>query len=128
DQFPIERTYSEWSASLFAQGPVELGGRFGGTRTAVSSCQDCHMPRTEGRLCLPMFNPPHRAVIAQHNFNGANSWVLRAVHFLYPREEGYETGLRDASVEDAVARNAEMMALASDLELTQPSWSALNAR
>ncbi|MFN0132254.1 MAG: hypothetical protein ACKVW3_06955, partial [Phycisphaerales bacterium] len=47
--FPIERTYGEWSKSLFAQGPVDVGGRFGGILPAVSSCQDCHMPPTEGR-------------------------------------------------------------------------------
>ncbi|RMF82468.1 MAG: hypothetical protein D6744_06050, partial [Planctomycetota bacterium] len=48
DQFPIERTFSEWAASAFAQGPIDMGGRFGGNQPAVSTCQDCHMPATGG--------------------------------------------------------------------------------
>ena len=48
DQFPLERTFTEWSLSSFAAGPIQMGGRFGGNKTAVSSCQDCHMPDTDG--------------------------------------------------------------------------------
>src|SRR5262245_33122081 len=44
DMFPLERTYSEWSRSAFALAPIDMGGRFGGNKSAVSTCQDCHMP------------------------------------------------------------------------------------
>ncbi|MBX3357540.1 MAG: hypothetical protein KF745_03845 [Phycisphaeraceae bacterium] len=124
DMFPVERTYSEWSQSLFAQGPVNTGvypsngaqPRFGGSiGPAVSSCQDCHMPRTSGQVCLPGFGPPERPVIGQHNFNGANSWVLRAINYLYPPSE---TNLTPQRVDEAIARNIDMLQRASDLELS----------
>jgi hypothetical protein len=115
-QFPEQRTFSEWTASLFAQGPIDLGGRFGGNRSAggggVSSCQDCHMPTTTGQGCA--FNPPVREDLPQHDFNGANTWVLRAINQLYYQSD---TGLSDESLEAAVARNEEMLRRASDLEL-----------
>lgn len=74
------------------------------------------MPKTDGNVCVPFFGAPHRTNIAQHDFNGANSWVLRAVHATYPE---YETGLSDTAVEAAVARNEDMLRRASDMELTQ---------
>jgi hypothetical protein len=111
-QFPEQRTYSEWSQSLFAQGPVNLGGRFGGNQPAVSSCQDCHLPTITGQGCA--FNPPVRDNLPQHNFNGGNTWVLRAINQLYFQSE---SGLSDAAVDASVARAQDMLQKASDLEL-----------
>jgi len=111
-QFPEQRTYSEWKTSLFAMGPVELEGRFGGNITAVSSCQDCHMPKTTGQGCA--FNPPVRENLPQHDFAGSNTWVLRAVNHLYDQSE---TGLTDESVDASVERTHDMLAKASDMEL-----------
>jgi len=111
-QFPMERTYSEWSRSEFAAGPVNVNGRFGGNLAAVSSCQDCHMPPTEGRSCgFGEFRPNLR----QHHFNGGNTWVLRAVRELYPDSE---TFLNADTVDDSIARAEEMLRLASDMELS----------
>ncbi|MGE3106825.1 MAG: hypothetical protein AB7G11_13850 [Phycisphaerales bacterium] len=121
-QFPEQRTYSEWLGSLFAAGPVNMNGRFGGNRTAVSSCQDCHMPTTTGQGCS--FNPPVRNDLPQHDFNGANTWVLRAVNALV--DQG-ETGLTDESVDASIARNIDMLQRASDMELTAQSGT-LNVR
>jgi len=116
DEFPIERTFSEWSASAFAAGPVDVGGRFGGTLPAVSACQDCHMPATEGRLCAPGLPAPTRTDVPQHDFNGSNTWVLNAVRSLYPDSE---TGLDDAIASASNARVLSMLERASDLELRQ---------
>jgi len=114
-QFPEQRTYSEWAQSLFAQGPVNLGGRFGGTSgPLVSTCQDCHMPTIEGQGCA--LDPPTRPQLPQHNFNGANSWVLRAVRSLFPDSE---TGLTEDAVIASTARNLAMMAAASDLAVSR---------
>jgi len=112
-QFPEQRTYSEWKVSMFAQGPVELNGRFGGNQTAVSSCQDCHMPTTTGHGCS--FDAPLRQDLPQHDFAGANTWVLRAVNELYFESE---TGLTPESVDASIARNESMLARASDMELS----------
>jgi hypothetical protein len=120
--YPEQRTYSEWAASLFAQGPVELGGRFGGNITAVSSCQDCHMPKTTGGGCA--FNPPERSDLPVHGFAGSNTWVLRAINALNPQSD---TLLSDDVVNVSVARNFEMLAAASDTEVTA-AGDLLNVR
>jgi hypothetical protein len=113
DEFPVERTYSEWSRSAFAAGPIDMGGRFGGNRTAVSSCEDCHMPATTGQACA--LDPPVRDGDPQHNFNGGNTWVLRAVRNLYPDDQ---TRLTDQLVDDSIARATDMLQRASDMELS----------
>ncbi|MGE3107708.1 MAG: GC-type dockerin domain-anchored protein [Phycisphaerales bacterium] len=74
DLFPLERTFSEWRLSAFASGGVDLGGRFGGSGvTVVSSCQDCHMPRTSAQTC---FFGPERPDARRHDFAGASAQVL----------------------------------------------------
>jgi len=114
-QFPEQRTFSEWSKSMFAQGPVDLAGRFGGARgPAVSSCQDCHMPRFEdGQACG--VNPPIRDV-PMHHFAGANSWVMNAIAGLYPSNM---SGVTEEEAAASVELNEEMLRAASDLELSK---------
>ncbi len=112
DQFPVERTYSEWSASAFGAGPVDVGGRFGGNLTAVSTCQDCHMPPTTGYGCRV---GELRTNLPTHYFNGGNTWVVKAVRNLYPDSE---TLLTDASVSDSITRAYDMLDKASDMQLS----------
>lgn len=114
NQFPIERTYSEWANSLFALGPVDMQGRFGGNSPLVSTCQDCHMPKTQGYGANPANGATLRADLPQHFFNGANTWVLRAVNALYPSTETYMT---PGGIDNSVQRAAGMLAAASDLQL-----------
>jgi len=120
EEFPIERTFSEWTASQFAQGPIEMNARFGGNKTAYSTCQDCHMPDTDGVACQPVLGPTFRHDLPQHNFNGVNSWVLRAVRALYP---DFETGLTQQSVDAAAARTQEMQRDALDVQ----AWESLGS-
>ena len=112
DEFPIERTYSEWSRSAFAQAPIDMGGRFGGNTTAVGTCQDCHVPTTSGTACNPGLNGAYRDDLPLHDFNGSNSWVLDAVRSLY---SDLRTGLNDASVAAHDERNRQMLHNAADL-------------
>jgi hypothetical protein len=113
DEFPVERTYSEWSQSDFGRGPVNMGGRFGGNQLEVSTCQDCHMSSITGEGCA--LSPPQREDLPQHNFNGGNTWVLRAVRSLYPDDQ---TALTAQKVDDSIERAAEMLRRASDLQLS----------
>lgn len=115
DMLGEQRTYTEWLLSDFAQGPVEMNGRFGGNITAVSSCQDCHMPKTVGTGCDPNFEPPIRSDLPQHHFLGANTWVLRAVRSLY---DDSATNLSEESVEASLARTKTNLENASDLEVS----------
>ena len=113
--FPVERTYSEWLASEFARGPVEMGGRFGGNLTAVSSCQDCHMPDTTGRGCNRNSRPV-RDDMPTHFFLGGSTWALDAIRGLYPDSE---TGLNDSNVALAHQRTLAFMGAAADLDANQ---------
>lgn len=121
DMFPIERTYSEWLASEFSQGPIDMGGRFGGVNPLVSTCQDCHMPDAEGVGCI--FGEL-RDDLPLHQFNGGNTWLLNAVRELFPDTE---TGLDENSVNLSIARTIAMLQNASDVELTQ-NGSTLSVR
>jgi hypothetical protein len=120
EEFPVERTFSEWKASAYAKAEINTvdaqypGGRFGGAEHRVSTCQDCHMPKTTGTACQPVFGAPIRPDLPLHDFNGVNSWVLDAVRSLYPDSE---TGLSTQSVAAAHARNDAMQARASDLRV-----------
>ncbi len=122
DQFPEQRTYSEWSQSLFASGPVQLGGRFGGNILAYSSCQDCHMQPDTGEGCA--LEPPTRPNLPVHNFNGANTWVLKGIRMLY---DDAETEMDVDGVNESVGRAVTMLQAASDLQLSQ-DHSAINVR
>lgn len=123
DEFPLERTYTEWALSSFGAGPVEMGGRFGGNKSAVSSCQDCHMPDTDGGACQDFLGPQFRTDLPQHAFLGANSWVPRAVYaldtslLLYPAT--HINGQAQHVFEDVIARNKAFLRAASDLVLSK---------
>lgn len=130
-QYPEQRTFSEWSKSLFGQGAVDLAGRFGGLNgPAVSTCQDCHMPGISGQGCAlePPVRPnpldPSSLPLPQHNFSGANSWVIRAIRSIYFDSE---TGMTETGVDEAIARNVAMLQAASDLEVSKVA-SNVNVR
>lgn len=80
DMFPLERTYSEWSNSMYASTGVHANGVFGGNHPTgvMNSCQDCHMPDANAYGCgfddpeEPFFARPD---IPSHDFNGGNAWV-----------------------------------------------------
>lgn len=119
-QFPLERTYTEWRLSSFAAGGVEMGGRFGGQASVVSSCQDCHMPVTEGQAC---FFGPVRGRLRMHDFTGAAVQVLDMIAL---------GGLRDSGVDqDALRRGRDrslsMLQRAATVEAEQ-SRGALRVR
>lgn len=114
DEFPIERTYTEWKHSVYGKAEIDVDGRFGGNKTTVSSCQDCHLPDATGTACKPGVGGTQRDDMPLHDFNGANSWILNAVRALYPDEE---SGLTDEIVSAALGRVQSMMERAADMEL-----------
>ncbi len=83
DMFPEQRTFGEWANSAYAQGAgIDTGGRFGGNMPVVSSCQDCHMPDTNGRGCnFP--NYEFRNDLAYHSWAGANLFALDMMLEMY---------------------------------------------
>lgn len=114
-QFPLERTFSEWRLSSFANGGVDMGGRFGGFEGGqVSTCQDCHMPRrVPGQAC---FYGPEREGLRKHEFAGAAAQVLDIIA---------EYTLNDGEVDQAAlsrgrAAAVSMLERAATLELSAP--------
>lgn len=114
DMFPVERTFGEWSQSVFAVTEIDSQGRFGGEKTQVASCQDCHMPDANATACLPGLGEV-RPDMPLHTFEGVNTWVIRAVRALYP---DFETGLDQQKVDAVIARNVAFLQKSADLSAT----------
>ncbi|MAF65687.1 MAG: hypothetical protein CMJ84_08525 [Planctomycetes bacterium] len=114
DEFPIERPFSEWAESDFAERPIELRNRYGGNASAYATCQDCHMPATTGEACAPGLGGELRDDLPQHDFNGGNTWVLNAIRSLYPDAE---TGMTPEGAADALVRTQAMLSAGLDLEV-----------
>ena len=120
--FPLERTYTEWKLSAFADGGVDMGGRFGGEGGGVvSSCQDCHMPVRAGQACR--FGP-ERSDLRSHDFAGASSWVLDIIGRYYIDDPAVD---QDALAVGMAAAD-DMLARAASLDLLQDAGGVLRAR
>lgn len=112
-QFPLERTYTEWKLSAFANGGVNMGGRFGGVGgPMVSTCQDCHMPRAAARAC---FIGPDRSDVAVHDFAGASSWVLEIIGLHYQNDPDVD----QAALAAGRAKAIDMVQRAASLRVEQ---------
>lgn len=112
-QFPLERTYTEWKLSQFANGGVDMGGRFGGQGvTTVSSCQDCHMPKTTAQGC---FFGPTRTDLSRHDFAGASSWVLDIIALNYADDPNVNL----AALAAGSAKAVDMVQRSATIEVNQ---------
>jgi hypothetical protein len=119
--FPIERTYSEWKMSTFATTGVDMGGRFGGNKQVVSTCQDCHMQDVTGVGCNKP-DAPTRTNLPLHDLTGGNTFIPRTLAALWPGET-------DPSALDAgVARARSMLQKAATLEVAYPEPGILRVR
>ncbi|NOT01439.1 MAG: hypothetical protein HOP29_12510 [Phycisphaerales bacterium] len=113
EQFPLERTYTEWKLSAFADGGVDMGGRFGGTgSTVVSTCQDCHMPKASGYGCV---NGDVREDLARHDFAGASAWVLEITKLHYAGDPAMDPAALDVGIAKAI----DMLQRSASLEIHQ---------
>lgn len=120
DMFPLERTSSEWLRSEYAAKGVDAGGRFGGNKQIVSSCQDCHMPDTTA-MSADFPPSPVRSDTAFHGSVGGNTFTPKMIASLYPDE------VNVAALEAGMARAEAFLKLAATLEVTQ-SGDALDVR
>lgn len=117
EQFPLERTYTEWKLSAFAGGGVDMGGRFGGTGgPVVSTCQDCHMPKANVPACA--FHDPHPDT-AVHDFAGAAAQVLDLIAAYTADDPSVDQGAIAAGRAKAVS----MLQRSADIELEQHNGS-----
>lgn len=112
-QFPLERTYTEWKLSAFANGGVDMGGRFGGTYgPVVSTCQHCHMPRAVGKSSWWGEEYPD---LVTHDFAGASAWVLEIIGLHYQNDPDVD----QAALQVGQAKAIDMLQRAASLAVTQ---------
>jgi cytochrome c553 len=121
NMFPVERTYSEWSASEYAAVGV-YAPQFAGNKAdgIVSTCQDCHMHDVNARGA----NDPGletRPDLPLHDMTGGNTFLPDIVPTYYPDEVDV------AQLQAAKARALSMLEKAATLEVT-PGEAGITVR
>ena len=104
---PVERTYSEWKASDFAAGGVDLP-QYGGV---VETCQDCHMRDVTG-VGANDPDAPVRTDLPLHDMTGGNTFVQDMIADAYPDEVDV------AQLEASKIRAQETLEKAIQLDVT----------
>lgn len=77
--FPIERTFTEWRLSQYNTPAGVYAPQFGGNKTHVATCQDCHMRDVTGVAGDSFGNHVQRDDMPLHDLTGANTWVPRII-------------------------------------------------
>ena len=130
--FPIERTFSEWRASAYADKVFADGFAESEPRTQVErygqTCQACHMRNStnpDAQACN--FGGARGTNLPVHEFAGANVWVLGLVRTLYGGIAGLD---RELEIDQAIAVARQMLASSANVAVTVQSFAGgtLNAR
>ena len=116
--FPVERTYSEWAASDFANGGV-TGLDYPGLRRAtgtesgpITVCQDCHMPMVKSILGLGGIERE----VGKHQWAGGNSRWQKGIWQLW-KDVAADTSFNADQTLAATAKGEAMLRRAAELEL-----------
>lgn len=97
DMFPVERTYSEWKMSAYNSPTGISGTAFGGNKTTVSTCQDCHMKDITG-YGASGGKVPLRTDLPFHDMTGGNTFVPLLIKQLYASDANVNTTALDAGI------------------------------
>lgn len=109
--FPVERTYSEWLMSEYNTAGGVSGTYFGGNKSFVSTCQDCHMRDVTGKGCNKNY-APIRNDLPLHDMTGGNTFIPSILEFLFPDE------VNSVALNNGILRARDMLQHAATLELT----------
>jgi hypothetical protein len=111
NMFPIERTYSEWTQTDYANGgvyaPQFAGNKAGGI---VSTCQDCHMRDVSGKGCNEP-GAPTRSDLPLHDLTGGNTFIPDILPSFFPGE------VNVTELNAGKARATSMLQLAASMSL-----------
>jgi hypothetical protein len=77
--FPIERTFTEWQLSAYNTPEGIYAPQFGGNKTYVAICQDCHMRDVSGVAGDVFGDHIERDDMPMHDLTGANTWVPQII-------------------------------------------------
>jgi hypothetical protein len=121
NMFPIERTFSEWSASTYAAGGV-YAPQFAGTKPdgIVSTCGDCHLRDVQGKGCGEPGSPV-RTDLPLHDLTGGNVFLADVLPAMWPGE------VDAAQLQAAKQRAVSMLQLAATLT-AEPQDYGLSVR
>ncbi len=106
----VERTYSEWLFSAYNTPGGVYAPEFGGNKTYVSTCQDCHMRDVTGKGCNNVAAPV-RSDLPLHDLTGGSTWIPGLLSTLHP------TVANDAALQDGIIRARYMLQNATELSL-----------
>ena len=117
--FPIERTYSEWEQSAYAQS--------GGANERP--CQGCHMPDSQDPNASAASGGPLRTGnLPVHAFVGGNTWVPRIISGEYSDTSAIahsNGGIgRQAELEQSALWARQMLTSAAELEASLTAFTA----
>ena len=120
--FPIERTYSEWEQSAYAQSgdPNER------------PCQGCHMPDSQDPAASAAIGGPNRSGnLPVHTFVGGNTWIPRIISGEYADTStipGSSGGIgRREELANTVLWARAMLASAAETQATVMAFTAPTA-
>jgi hypothetical protein len=108
EQFPVERTYSEWLMSSYNTPEGISGTAFGGNKSSVSTCQDCHMMDITAKGANQGIV---RDDMGWHDLTGGNTFIgdyLKA----YPNND-----VTDAAIDSGVSRATKMLQMAASMSV-----------
>lgn len=126
--FPIERTYTEWTRSLFAEAIFRDG--LGDVPTGVptvareQTCQSCHMRSSEdpdARACLQNPAGSRAGNLPMHEFAGANTWIPAIIKGEYAGSLG--SGRAD-DYDRTIAAAREMLQSSAQVAVAVTSYTA----
>lgn len=119
--FPIERTFTEWKLSEYNTPLGVEAPQFGGNKTRVSTCQDCHMRDITGSAgAFYGGNGIIRQDMPLHDLTGGNTWVPQTIPLhpefgaLFPADSP-----RLKALEEGVLRARDMLQNAARLEIAR---------
>jgi hypothetical protein len=108
--FPVERTYSEWKQSAYNSPGGVSGTVFGGNKSSVSTCQDCHMKDVTGKGAS-RGNAPVRDDLGLHDLTGGNTFMPLVLKAQYPE------AVNAAALDSGISRATWMLQNAATMEI-----------
>lgn len=109
--FPLERTYSEWLMSDYNTATGIYAPQFGGNKTYVSTCQDCHMRDISG-VASKQGSAVFRNDLPYHDLTGGNTFVPELV------KQSYAGDVDAAALDSGALRARGMLQEAAALDVT----------
>ena len=105
--FPVERTFSEWKMSAYNTPEGVSAPQFGGNKTIIRTCQDCHMQDVTGHGCNK--DAPLRDDLPLHDMTGGNTFIPTLLYGLYDKE------VNEAALNSGISRATYMLQNAATL-------------